>query len=95
MKTEKAPKEKSAREIELEHEKDPDWAELDDESKVTIIELRGLLKQGVVKLDFKEDPYGTVESVTVRKVVDNSVVFYSEVPRDIKEIVDFQTLELE
>ena len=87
MKTEKIPQQKSAREIEIEHEKSQDWVELEDKSKLTMKELRELLGQGVVRLDTKEDAYGTVESITVRKVANNSVVFYSEDPRDIREIL--------
>ena len=85
MKIEKIPKEKTAREIEIEHDKTQDWAEFDDESKLTLKELKGLVSQGVAKLDFKEGPRGTVESVTVKRAIDSSIVFYSESPGDIKE----------
>lgn len=88
MKTEKTIKEQPIRELEIEHEKAQDWAGLDDESKLTLKELKGLVSQGVAKLYFKEDPHGAVESVTVRRVVDNSIIFYSEIQGDIKEILE-------
>ena len=90
MKTEKPKTEKDRiKEVETQKFDLGDEKEvLDYEKDALIQEAKDLISQGVATLDFEDDGFGEPKSVTVRRVLDNSIIFYSEEDRDVRKFLN-------
>ena len=58
------------------------------DNDLQIHEAKDLLSQRAATLDFEDDGSGKAGSVTVRRVLDNSIIFYSKEERDIKKFLN-------
>ena len=58
------------------------------DNDLQIHEANDLISQGVAALDFEDDGSGKAGSVTVRRVLDNSIIFYSKDEQYIKKFLN-------
>lgn len=89
MKKEKAVGEK-LKEVEIKRfDLDAEKDALDYEKDLSIQEAKKLVSQGVAILDFEDSGFSKPKSVTVRRVLDNSIIFYSKDLRDIEKFLNW------
>ena len=84
MKTEKQTERIETKRFDLDEEKEI----LDLDGRLTVHEEKDLISQNVAILDLEKNASGEPRSVTVKRVLDNSVIFYSEDEEDIKRLMD-------
>jgi len=84
MKTEKQTERIETKRFDLDEEKEI----LDLDGRLTVHEVKDLISQNVAILDLEKNASGEPRSVTVKRVLDNSVIFYSEDEEDIKRLMD-------
>ena len=58
------------------------------DNDLQIYEAKDLISQNVATLDFEDGKSGKPKSVIVKRVLDKSVIFYSEDERDINKFLD-------
>ena len=89
MKTEKSPTQRPTEEVErqkFETEKEEEGLDLD--KNIMIQEAKKLVSQGVAILNFEDSGFSKPKSVTVRRILDNSIIFYSKDLRDVEKFLN-------
>lgn len=77
-------KEIEIQKFDLDKEKDA----LSYEKDLSIQEAKKLVSQGVATLDFEDSGFSKPKSVTVRRTLDNSIVFHSKDLRDVEKFLN-------